>query len=177
MSKNSPTSVNRRVDIVSAAIEVFAEIGYYRATTAKVAERAQISQPYIFRFFSTKEALLQEALEVSWTRILEAFRAVIETVAPDQLEKELVEAYVQIMKSYQNETLLQMQAQTIKEDMIVEVMQKGYRDVQQVVLEAFKQAGFEKPQERTVIFLAKGMLCNISMALSLPELMLMDEKS
>ena len=65
MTKNSPTSVNRRVDIVSAAIEVFAEIGYYRETTAKVAERAQISQPYIFRFFSTKEALLKEALEKS----------------------------------------------------------------------------------------------------------------
>ncbi|WP_307449390.1 TetR/AcrR family transcriptional regulator [Paenibacillus sp. V4I3] len=175
MTKNSPTSVNRRVDIVSAAIEVFAEIGYYRATTAKVAERAQISQPYVFRFFSTKEALLQEALEVSWTRILEAFRTVIETVSPDKLEKELVEAYIHIMKSYQNETLLQMQAQTIKEDLIAAVMQKGYRDVQQVVLEAFKRAGFEKPHERTMIFLARGMLCNISMALSLPELMLMDE--
>jgi AcrR family transcriptional regulator len=76
MANNSSTSVNRRSEIVSAAIEVFAEIGYYRATTAKVAERAQISQPSVFRFFSTKEALLQEALEVSWTRILEVFRNV-----------------------------------------------------------------------------------------------------
>jgi AcrR family transcriptional regulator len=175
MTKSPSTSVNRRTDIVSAAIEVFAEIGYYRATTAKVAERAQISQPYIFRFFATKEALLQEALEVSWTRILEAFRTVIETVHSDQLEKELVESYEHIMKSYKNETLLQMQAQTIKEDIIVEVMQKGFRDVQQMVLDAFKQAGFEKPEERTILFLAKGMLCNISMALSLPELMLMNE--
>jgi AcrR family transcriptional regulator len=171
MTKNTSTSVNRRIDIVSAAIEVFAEIGYYRATTAKVAERAQISQPYIFRFFPTKEALLQEALEVSWTRILDAFRTVIHTVGPDQLERELVEAYVQIMESYQNETLLQMQAQTIKEDSIVRVMQKGFRDVQQMVHDAFKQAGMERPQERTIIFLARGMLCNISMALSLPELM------
>ncbi len=79
------------------------------------------------------------------------------------------------MKSYQNETLLQMQAQTIKEDMIAEVMQKGFRDVHQVVLEAFKRSGFEKPYERTLIFLARGMLCNISMALSVPELMLVDE--
>ncbi len=39
---------NRKNEILSAAIEVFAEIGYYRATTAKVAERASISQPYIF---------------------------------------------------------------------------------------------------------------------------------
>lgn len=171
MTQKTITSTNRRTDIVSAAIEVFAEIGYYRATTAKVAERARISQPYIFRFFSTKEALLQEALEVSWTRILEAFHKVIEMTGPDQLEKELVEAYANIMASYRNETLLQMQAQTIKEDAVVEVMQNGFRDVQKMVYDAFMEAGIEGPEERTIIFMARGMLCNISMALSLPELM------
>jgi AcrR family transcriptional regulator len=175
MTKSSSTSVNRRNDIVSAAIEVFAEIGYYRATTAKVAESAQISQPYVFRFFSTKEALLLEALEVSWTRILDAFRLVISTTGPEQLERELIEAYAKIMENYQNETLLQMQAQTIKEAAIVEVMQKGFREVQQIVYDAFKQAGLERPQEKTLLFLARGMLCNISMALSLPELMEMND--
>ncbi|MGG1634272.1 TetR/AcrR family transcriptional regulator [Paenibacillus sp. FSL K6-3182] len=171
MEKNTAASVNRRTDIIAAAIEVFAEIGYYRATTAKVAERAQISQPYVFRFFATKEILLKEALEVSWTRIVVAFRSVIETAGPDQLEKELVEAYIEVMKSYQNETLLLMQAQTIKDEAIVEVMRNGYREVQQLVLNAFQQAGLENPKDKTVIFLARGMLCNVSMALSLPELM------
>lgn len=171
MEKNTAASVNRRTDIIAAAIEVFAEIGYYRATTAKVAERAQISQPYVFRFFATKEILLKEALEVSWTRIVDAFRSVIETAGPDQLEKGLVEAYIEVMKSYQNETLLLMQAQTIKDEAIVEVMRNGYREVQQLVLNAFQQAGLENPKDKTVIFLARGMLCNVSMALSLPELM------
>lgn len=171
MEKNTAASVNRRTDIIAAAIEVFAEIGYYRATTAKVAERAQISQPYVFRFFATKEVLLKEALEVSWTRIVDAFRSVIETAGPDQLEKELVGAYIEVMKSYQNETLLLMQAQTIKDEAIVDVMRNGYLEVQQLVLNAFQQAGLENPKDKTVIFLARGMLCNVSMALSLPELM------
>ncbi|OME76887.1 TetR family transcriptional regulator [Paenibacillus sp. FSL A5-0031] len=171
MEKNTAASVNRRTEIIAAAIEVFAEIGYYRATTAKVAERAQISQPYVFRFFATKEILLKEALEVSWTRIVDAFGSVIETAGPDQLEKELVEAYIEVMKSYQNETLLLMQAQTIKDEAIVEDMRNGYRVVQQLVLNAFQQAGLENPKDKTVIFLARGMLCNVSMALSLPELM------
>lgn len=171
MEKNTAASVNRRTDIIAAAIEVFAEIGYYRATTAKVAERAQISQPYVFRFFATKEILLKEALEVSWTRIVDAFRSVIETAGPDQLEKGLVESYIEVMKSYQNETLLLMQAQTIKDEAIVEVMRNGYRVVQQLVLNAFEEAGLENPKDKTVIFLARGMLCNVSMALSLPELM------
>lgn len=50
MAKATSTSINRQKEIISAAIEVFAEMGYYRATTAKVAERANISQPYVFRF-------------------------------------------------------------------------------------------------------------------------------
>lgn len=52
MAKSDSASVNRRTDIISAAIEVFAETGYYRTTTAQVAQRAGISQPYIFRFFT-----------------------------------------------------------------------------------------------------------------------------
>ncbi|WP_068613330.1 TetR/AcrR family transcriptional regulator [Paenibacillus tuaregi] len=175
MPRNSAASANRKNDIVSAAIEVFAEVGYYRATTAQVAQRAQISQPYVFRFFATKEALLVEALEVSWTRVLDAFRSVIGRASREQLEKELIEAYAQIMESNKSEILLQMQAQTIQEEVVVQVMRKGFSDVREMVLSAFKQADLDRPEERTLLFLARGMLCNISMSLSLPELMAMDK--
>lgn len=171
MPRAAAGSVNRRTDIISAAIEVFAETGYYRATTAQVAERAEISQPYVFKFFSTKEALLVEALEVSWIRVLDAFRSVIVKANADRLEQELIESYQAIMDSHRNEVLLQMQAHTIQEESVIKVMQKGFLDVQHMVLEAFQQAGLHNPQERTLMFLARGMLCNISMSLSLPQLM------
>ncbi|UKS25472.1 TetR/AcrR family transcriptional regulator [Paenibacillus sp. HWE-109] len=165
------TSTDRRNDIISAAIEVFAELGYYRATTAQVAERAAISQPYVYRFF-TKESLLVAALELSWQRILHAFQTVRNTVEPALLEKGFIRAYEQIMESHRNEILLQMQAQTIMETPIRAAMTQGMSDVKQLVLEAFQQAGIEDPEERTSIFLARGMLCNVSMALNMPDLML-----
>ncbi|MEC0128145.1 TetR/AcrR family transcriptional regulator [Paenibacillus pabuli] len=170
MAKDTAASANRRNDIISAAIEVFAEIGYYRATTAQVAEKAQISQPYIFRFFKTKEALLLTALEVSWTRVIESFRSVVEKATPDQLENDLIEAYDKILESHKNELLLQMQAQTIREEVIRQAMQKGISDVRTMVLEAFTAAGIANPTQRTMIFLAIGMLCNVSTALDMPEL-------
>ncbi|MGF9698259.1 MULTISPECIES: TetR/AcrR family transcriptional regulator [Paenibacillus] len=170
MTKDTTASVNRRNDIISAAIEVFAEIGYYRATTAQVAERAQISQPYIFRFFKTKEALLLTALEVSWTRVIDSFRLVVETATPDQLESELIEAYEQILESHKSEIMLQMQAQTIQEDVIRQAMQKGFGEVRTMVLNAFSNAGIADAKQRTLVFLAIGMLCNISTALDMPEL-------
>ncbi|MDQ0416661.1 AcrR family transcriptional regulator [Croceifilum oryzae] len=171
MGKSDATSVNRKEEIISAAIEVFAEIGYYRATTAQVAQRAKISQPYIFRFFSTKEALLLAALEVSWTRVIDSFHKVMESGLSEQLEPDLIRAYEDILDSYRNETLLQMQAQTIQEDSIREAMRKGFGEVHRIVLDAFQGAGIPNPQERATMFLARGMLCNISSALDMPELM------
>lgn len=171
MSKAEVTSVNRKTEIVSAAIDVFAEIGYFRATTAQVAERAKISQPYIFRFFATKEALLLTALEVSWNRIVHAFRQIVESASPGRLESDLIEAYENILASHRNEIILQMQAQTFREETIQEAMRGGFREVRQIVLEAFRKAGVPNPKERTLLFLARGMLCNISMALDMPELM------
>ncbi|WNC16285.1 TetR/AcrR family transcriptional regulator [Brevibacillus brevis] len=171
MAKSETTSVNRKTEIISAAIEVFAEIGYYRATTAQVAKRAEISQPYIFRFFSTKEALLLAALEVSWTRVIDSFRKVVESASPEQLESGLIRAYEDILSAYQNEILLQMQAQTIREDAIQEEMRKGFGEVRRMVLEAFRAAGMSNPEERTMLFLARGMLCNVATALNMPEWM------
>ncbi|AJY76203.1 TetR/AcrR family transcriptional regulator [Paenibacillus beijingensis] len=170
MVKKAATSANRRTDIVSAAIEVFAEIGYYRATTAQVAERAAISQPYVYRFF-TKESLLVESLEVSWQRVLKAFQRVIESAPPEHLEIGLIRAYEEITASHRNEILLQMQAQTIRETPIREAMQQGMSQVKQLVQNAFQQAGFADANKRTSDFLARGMLCNVSMAMDMPDLM------
>lgn len=171
MAKDEKSSVNRKAEIISAAIEVFAETGYYRATTAQVAERAKISQPYVFRFFATKEALLLSALEISWERIQQSFRLVVECAAtPEQLESDLIEAYKEILFSHMNETYLQMQAQTMREESIREVMRDGFREVRQIVLNAFREKGLQNPEDRTFMFLARGMLCNISWALDMPEL-------
>ncbi|WP_141430376.1 TetR/AcrR family transcriptional regulator [Bacillus sp. 03113] len=175
MPKTSTTSVSRQSQIISAAIEVFAEMGYYRATTAKVAEKAEISQPYVFKFFSTKEELLIEALKVSWKRIMDSFLKVIDSTPNNRLEDELIASYEQIMNSHRNEILLQMQAQSIQEDSIMKVMQDGFKDIRKTVYQAFHEAGIKNPAERTMLFLAKGMLCNISMSLNLPELMKIDE--
>ncbi len=171
MAKSDATSVNRKTEIISAAIEVFAEVGYYRATTAQVAERASISQPYVFRFFSTKEQLLLSALEVSWSRVIESFREVVETTSPELLEATLIQEYENIQAMHRNEMFLQMQAQTIREEAIQETMRSGFKEVRDMVLTAFREAGLEKPEERTMLFFARGVLCNVAVALHMPELM------
>jgi AcrR family transcriptional regulator len=173
--KEKQNMSNRRDEILSAAIEVFAQEGYYRATTMKVANKAEISQPYIFRFFSSKELLLEEALKLSWSRIQAAFSQVIQSASVENLEIELIQAYEEIMRNYENEILLQMQAQTIRETNIVTLMQEEFLKIQSIVYTAFQTAGVSNPSEKTLLFLARGMLCNISLALNLPKLMKIDD--
>ncbi|NRD79956.1 TetR/AcrR family transcriptional regulator [Bacillus sp. BRMEA1] len=175
MAKKQQGTINRRDEIISAAIEVFAQEGYYRTSTAKVAEKANISQPYIFKFFSSKELLLEAALKVSWNRIQTSFLQVIESASPRNLEENLIAAYTEIMKNNENEILLQMQAQTIREENIIKVMQEELMKVHSIVLNAFKTSGITNPSERTLLFLARGMLCNISLSLQLPQLMKTDD--
>lgn len=171
MAKSGTTAVNRRADIISAAIEVFSEIGYYRATTAEVAKRANISQPYVFRFFATKESLLLAAIEASWTRVIESFRTIVEKAPPEAFEKQLIYEYESIQAKHQNEMFLQLQAQSIREEAIQAAMRDGFKQVRDMVLKAFYEAGVANPEERTLLFLARGMLCNVAVAIKMPELM------
>lgn len=170
MTKDAKSFASRRTDIISAAIEVFAETGYYRSTTTQIAERVQISQPYVFHFFESKEDLLLSALELSWSRIIVSFRKVVDSVSSERLEAELIAAYERVADRYHHEVLLQMQAQTMQEEAIQAAMRYGFGEVGKMVLEAFRQAKLPNPEERTMLFLARGVLCNIAKAIRMPEL-------
>lgn len=50
-----------RSRILAAAQAVFAEKGYRGATTKDIAERAELSEPMVFRHFGSKAALFEEA--------------------------------------------------------------------------------------------------------------------
>ena len=63
-------SEERREAILEAAIAEFAVAGFAGATTADIAKRAGISQPYVFRFFPTKKELFLAAVDRCKSRIL-----------------------------------------------------------------------------------------------------------
>lgn len=149
-------------------MQVFAEDGYYKATTAQVAEVAGISQPYVYRFFETKEALFLAALDRSIDRIRTIFDAV--QGKPNELMEEMGQAYKRLMKTHPNEIILQLQAQVVSDEGIREAMRGHVRRIHQYILDRFTSAGLPNPLESTKIFMGIGMLCNVGAALGLPEL-------
>jgi len=55
--------MNRRDEILAAAIEVFAQHGFRGSTTRRIADAAGVNEITIFRQFGSKEALLREAMK------------------------------------------------------------------------------------------------------------------
>jgi AcrR family transcriptional regulator len=51
--------------ILNAAVEVFSQHGFRGSTTRRIADAASVNEVTIFRYFGSKEALLQEAIRGS----------------------------------------------------------------------------------------------------------------
>lgn len=170
----SPTRKNRREDILEAGIEVFAKQGFYTTTTADIAEKAGISQPYVFRFFRTKEELFIAALERAYERILQAFKNV--QASPDELGIKMVQTYEALSQSHPNEISLQVIGISVTEEAVRNCTKKWLARIREYVLERFKSAGIEDAERQVTIFIAMGILCNISYFIELPELFDMESQ-
>ena len=59
----STKSDERRRAVVAAAIDCFAQKGFYGTTTHEIADRVGISQPYLYRLYPNKQALFAAAVD------------------------------------------------------------------------------------------------------------------
>src|SRR5271168_5651577 len=60
--------------LLAAAQELFAERGPYATTTRQIADRAEVSEDLIFRYYGSKNGLLQEAVIRPIVELLESLR-------------------------------------------------------------------------------------------------------
>ena len=67
------TAEERRADVVAAAGREFAARGYAGTSTQAIAERAGVSQPYLFQLFGTKKDLFIEAVHACFARTRSTF--------------------------------------------------------------------------------------------------------
>ncbi|MDQ1912739.1 TetR/AcrR family transcriptional regulator [Paenibacillus sp. GD4] len=162
------SSGNRREEILEAAVQVFSESGYYKTTTAHIAELAGISQPYIFKFFKNKEELFIAALDRAFDRILRSFA--LAEAPPERLIPRLIEVYEGLMDSHRNEIIMQMQAMVISEEAIRQLVREKLWAIRTAVYERVVAAKLSDPDQVVSVFMSNGMLCNVAAVLQMPEL-------
>lgn len=71
----------RRERIVEATVEVIAEVGYARASMARIAERAGISKGLISYHFRDKDDLMEQTLRTTYAAIVESVVAAVDVTA------------------------------------------------------------------------------------------------
>ena len=158
----------RRDEIVEAALAEFAERGLHGATTAAIAARAGISQPYVFRFFETKKALFLAALELSHDRTLATWQAAAAKVGRDDPQaffRALGRAYRELL-SDRRLLLAQLQGYAACADPDVRrTVQRQYRSLMGYVERA---SGADRAMVQ--MFFAHGMLLNVAAIAGLDEI-------
>lgn len=159
------TADERREAILEAAMVEFAERGLHGTSTERIAERAGISQPYLFRLFGTKKELFLAASERCFRRTLEAFQAAAERARRGEALPAMGRAYMELL-SDRRMLLLQMQTYAACDDPDVRaVVRERFAELYRYVERASGASG-----EEVRAFVARGMLSNVAATLNLPEI-------
>ena len=149
----------RRDQVLKAAVAEFALHGLHGASTEMIAQRAGISQPYVFRLFPSKKDLFIAAVEQCFARVRNAFAAAAREAGKASASERLHamgHAYLQLL-TQREQLLLQMQAYAACSDPDVRrVVRQGWADLNQLVREL---AGASPVQVSD--FFAKGMFMNV----------------
>ena len=151
------SAVDRREQVIREATIVFARAGYEGATTAAIAERVGVSQPYLFRLFPTKKDLFMAASERNMNDTLYLMReSAGGKVGHDALEAMGI-AYQEKLTTDRDWLLMQLQtfAACYDED----IRRQTRRCLQEIWNEVETLTG--EPIGDRVIFFAKGMFCNV----------------
>jgi AcrR family transcriptional regulator len=154
----------RREEVLDAAVIEFSEKGLHGASTEAIAGRAGISQPYVFKLFSTKKDLFLAAVGRVCDRIVEAWEVSVAGDPDDPLHA-MGETFVGLT-FHREELMLVLQACAASKDPdVLGLMRARMERMYDYVARATGE-----PDERVQAFFAQGMLLTVGAGLALPEI-------
>ena len=155
----------RREEIIEVAMQEFAYGGLHGTSTEKIAERAGISQPYLFRLFGTKKELFMASSRRCFARVLASFQEAAEGKTGLEAKAAMGAAYDQLLAD--REMLLgQMQMYAACSDPeIRDATRAGFAQLFRYVEDVTGQSAAEIRD-----FFAMGMLMNVAAAMDLPQI-------
>lgn len=160
----------RRDEVVAAAAIEFAQGGYAGTSTAAIARRAGVSQPYLFQLFGTKQQLFLAAVRDCFERTRARFERVAagaqgSGLDPSGLLALMGDAYIQLLLADRDLLRLQLQAYAACGDPGVRaVVREGFESLWQTVADL----SGARPGELQPWF-AAGALVNVIASMGNPR--------
>lgn len=155
---------DRREQVIDAAIGVFARRGFEGATTAEIAAKVGVSQPYLFRLFPTKKDLFLAVSERNMDATLVLLRTAAGGKTGVEAMHEMAEAYMATLDSNRDWLLMMLQSFAACHD--EDVQRQTRRCLQNLWREVETLTGLSAVDR--MMFFAKGFLCNVMAAASRP---------
>ncbi len=164
-AKPRSSSDERREQVIAAAVKEFAAHGYHATSTAAIAKRAGISQPYIYALFPNKRELFLAVDRHVVDRIRSAFvEAARGHATSEQRLEAMGQAYIGLLAD-RDEIRFQMQAHAAAGD--PELGDAIRRDFTGLWEDVRRASGASDDEVRD--FMAKGMLLNVVASLELAD--------
>lgn len=159
----------RKVLILEATMDEYARTGLHGTSTEAIAERAGVSQPYLFRLFGTKKDLIVAAIRFHTERLRAEFaRAAEERESGEGPLEAMAAAYLRMLSDDPNSLRCQLHTWAMGSDPdIGPVARETYL---QIIADAERISG--ESRETVLEFMAHGMLLTVAAALDLPEIYL-----
>ena len=158
------TADARRESILKVAVIEFAKYGLHGTSTVTIAEQAGISQPYLFRLFSTKKKLFTAAAKHVQGNIAATFR----DAAADQPEDKLHamgHAYQRLLeRRFELLFILQVFSASADEE-VKEVARQALKSLYTLVVDLTGAT-----ESDIQAFMAKGMLMTVAASVDLPAI-------
>lgn len=158
----------RRELIVRLALSEFSTGGYHGTSTEQIAERAGISQPYVFRLFAGKRDLFRACAELCFDRLTEVLMEAAEQCEGDESVLESMGVAYQDLIADQSVLLFQLQmylsvASESTEPDIADLVRRRWTRLWDAV-----RVGTGSTDDEVNKFFATGMYINTLIALGIP---------
>jgi TetR/AcrR family transcriptional regulator, fatty acid metabolism regulator protein len=82
MAARAERQADRRRQILTAAVKVFAQKGFHASRVGDIAEEAGVAYGLVYHYYKSKEDLLETIFRTTWTEMLARVREVTEAGVP-----------------------------------------------------------------------------------------------
>jgi AcrR family transcriptional regulator len=165
-------AAERREELITAAVHEFAQGGLHGTPVERIARRVGVAQPYVFSLFSNKRELFLAAIDRSFQRVADTFRAAAEDYregraadCEDALEA-MGRAYKRLLIDDRDHLMLQHQSYAACDDELVRVrVRHRYAEL----LDLAQELSAAEPEQLDDFF-RHGMALNVTAALGVEDL-------
>jgi AcrR family transcriptional regulator len=165
-------AAERREELIAAAVHEFAQGGLHGTPVERIARRVGVAQPYVFSLFSNKRELFLAAIDRSFQRVADTFRAAAQDYregraadCEDALEA-MGRAYKRLLIDDRDYLMLQHQSYAACDDEVVRVRVR-HRYAQ--LLDLAQELSAADPEQLDDFF-RHGMALNVTAALGVEDL-------